>query len=475
MRRAIVVAIAAGLLIGGAWAASRPDVVAIAPGTPASDLIARAADGTVIRLLPGTHGSFDVTRRVTIEADPGAVVRGPVTVLADGARLLGVRVEGGESGVVVRDADEVVLQGVSIVGARLHGIEIAPGSAVVRDCSITGLVSHVSRVEFLDNVITGTTLRALVVTEMSEGLVEGNRVRDVVGSAIYCGDMSHCEIRDNRVLGVTSSGTGIPALDGWGVVGFYHSKLHLEGNALSDTAAGAMRLSMDTNLVDSRPFMLWPGGIAGLWPGLPIATAAAAAALLAGCVGVAPWARRRRARAAELPDRRPSEALTGLVAAALGVQAFHMLEHGVQVWQVYVAAAEHRSGLLGRAFDIEWVHFAYNLAVLAFAWWLAIGAGRGSWGRRAASGPTITLLLGAAVLQTYHMAEHAAKVVQFVASGVAPTPGLLGGRAGLVWFHFAINLAVFAGLVAGAVPLLRRGRRTDIATRRRVAWSAAGA
>jgi hypothetical protein len=486
-----------------AWVATRPDVVTVAPGQPAADLIARATEGSVIRLAPGVHDPFEVAMPVTVEAAPGAVVRGPITVLADGVRLDGLRIEGGESGIVVHDADDVEIEGVTVAGARLHGIEIAPGSATVRGCAITGLVSpyaqalevrmssgrghtlvegcrvdsgqeglvsHVSRVEFRENLVTGTTLRALVVTEMSEGVVADNRVEEVVGSAIYCGDMSHCEIRDNRVHGVAASPQNVPALDGWGVVGFYHSKLRLQGNAVAEAAGGDVRLTMDTRLVDSFPLMLWPRGLAGVWPGLAISVAIAAVGLAAVRAGVAPMARRLR----PTDGNGRHEALVGLVAAALAVQAFHMVEHVVQVWQVYGAAAEHRSGLLGRALDVEWVHFAYNLAVLAFAWWLAIGVGRGSWGETARrAGP---ILLAGAVIQTYHMVEHGAKVAQFVASGVAPTPGLLGGRVGLVWFHFAINLAVFAAIAGGAIPLLRHGRRAEVAVpRRRLRLSPTGA
>jgi hypothetical protein len=132
-----------------------------------------------------------------------------------------------------------------------------------------------------------------------------------------------------------------------------------------------------------------------------------------------------------------------------------MLEHAVQVFQVYVADAEVRSGILGRRFDAEWVHFAYNLAALAFLLWVARAVWRGELGWRAAAGAPAAFLAAAALTQTYHLAEHVAKVVQHELRSIDPAPGLLGGPVGLVWFHFGINLAVYAGFVLGAVPLLR--------------------
>jgi hypothetical protein len=56
-------------------------------------------------------------------------------------------------------------------------------------------------------------------------------------------------------------------------------------------------------------------------------------------------------------------------------------------------------------------------------------------------------------------------MVQHLAQGIDPAPGLLGGRVGLVWFHFGINLAVYVGMALPAVSALRaRLRGVRIAT-----------
>lgn len=491
MTRGRRVVIGAAVVAGGVVALIvqlRPNVVEIAPGVPVADA-ARAAPGSELRLLPGVHHGFDLRDRVTVVGEPGAIVAGPVGIYADGVGLDGVTVEGGETGILVRGADDVELSGVTVIGAEVHGVEIVEGSARISSCVVSGLrstfaqgievrnangrprtivegcsvhggqegiVSHVSRVEILDNVVTATTQRGITVTEMSEGFVAGNTVHDVVGNAVYCGDMSHCEIRDNRFDGVAADPGASLSEGGWAIAGLYHSTLRATGNEHGDLEGGAMRLSIGTVEVPTFPLGVWPQGWGGLWPGGAVATAAAAVAVGLIVGAVRPPIARRRVRTAAGAARLYGDGAIGFVAAAVGVQAFHMLEHLVQVWQVYVIDAEIRAGLLGQAVDTEWVHFAYNLAVVAFAVWLAIVVSRGRFGVAASSGWSLAFLATAAVIQTYHFAEHVAKIVQHEALALDPAPGIVGDDVGLVWFHFSINLAVFAALIVGAWPLFRR-------------------
>jgi hypothetical protein len=42
-------------------------------------------------------------------------------------------------------------------------------------------------------------------------------------------------------------------------------------------------------------------------------------------------------------------------------------------------------------------------------------------------------------------------MVQHLALGIRTAPGILGDEVGLVWFHYGINLAVYAAM---AVPVL---------------------
>jgi hypothetical protein len=468
--------------VGAGWfAGSRIPVLDAAPGS-AGALMAAAPSWAVVRLLAGTYEPFEVTRRVTIEGTPGAVVRGPLVISADGVNISDLLVVGGENGIVIRDADRVQLERVVVRDARLHGIEVAPGSATIRDCRIEGLlspyaqgfeirnssgrphtvvegcsissgqeglVSHVSRVEFRGNHVSDTSLRAIVITEMSEGLAEGNDVSGVSGIGLYCGDESHCEFRGNIVRGVLPVDPAVSeakSYGGYGAVALYRATMRLEGNRFEDAAAGRVGLFLGSVETDRSPLTIWPPGWRGALPGVWI-SAAALLGMLAAAAAARPLVHRRRRSGAGIPSR----AVTILI-FGLGVQSFHMLEHVAQVVQRNVLESEHHTGLLGSAFDSEWVHFVYNLAVLVFLVW----ALRVVWGSAPSSTAqgALAFLVADVGLQTYHMVEHSVRIVQHITQGVTPAPGILGQLVDLIWLHYGLNLAVYSGFVAALVLLL---------------------
>jgi hypothetical protein len=63
------------------------------------------------------------------------------------------------------------------------------------------------------------------------------------------------------------------------------------------------------------------------------------------------------------------------------------------------------------------------------------------------------------LVQGYHVLEHTAKLAQHIATGAKVNPGLLGGHVDLVWFHFAINLTVYAAFLGACVCYLGFRRR----------------
>ncbi len=152
---------------------------------------------------------------------------------------------------------------------------------------------------------------------------------------------------------------------------------------------------------------------------------------------------------ARVPARRALGAAHAPLAFTLllAVMLFHESEHGAQLLQKDVVGASCPNdcrGLLGFAFDVEWVHFAYNggiLLALAGMWaWLR------TWERRGAGA---VLLTATVLLQSYHAIEHTEKLAQWYRNGhVSPTPGLLGQHLSLVELHFALNTAVTIGAVA---------------------------
>jgi hypothetical protein len=183
-------------------------------------------------LKPGLHeGPIVLDRAQTLEGRPGAVVEGGVVVRADGVTLRDLVVVGGEYGIQVNDSENVRLENVTVSESELDGIHARRSSLTVRGCSIRvpgeytqaidisfafdlppsrveectvvggreGIVSHMAHVDFRRNHVRGTTFRAIVVTEMSMGMVSRNLVEDAVGVGIYCGDYSHCEVVRNVV------------------------------------------------------------------------------------------------------------------------------------------------------------------------------------------------------------------------------------------------------------------------------------
>jgi hypothetical protein len=476
-----VVALAAVVAMVSFWAvAQRSATLDVRPGQPVTEALRSAPGGATIRLLPGSHGPFVVDRAVTVVGAPGAVAQGPVTVTADGAVLSDLTVQGGESGVSVQHAAGVVLKDVAVSGAELHGIEVSDGSAAVRGCRISGLtspfaqgfeirnstglprtvvegcsvsggqeglVSHVSRVEFNDNHVSGTTLRAISVTEMSEGLARGNRVDGATGIGLYCGDMSHCDFQSNMVTGVGVDEGGSKQTAGYGAVAWYYSTMRVDGNVFDVAAPHPTYVSDHSATTIGSPLALWPRGWTGALPSVGVGMASLAGLALVSLVAWL-WVRRRRPVPGAAAWGRLDAYTVVLLVAGFGVASAHMLEHVVQVYQVYVADAEFHSGLLGMSFDTEWLHFAYNSFLLLFTvwvWWL-VRPGRGPARELVGRGVTAVALAVVAV-QSYHLVEHTAKIVQHYTIGARAAPGIFGGQLGLVFFHFGINLAVWTGLL----------------------------
>jgi hypothetical protein len=465
---AVVVVLALGLL--AAWGRrAADDVVRVRPGT-AVTTVAAAHPGATLVLEPGRHLPFELRGPATVRAEPGAVVAG------------------GSTGVLVRGTDGVVLEDLVVIGPDLHGIEVVDASATVAGCRVEGLrspyaqgievrnangrprtrirgcavhggqegiVSHVSRVEVVGNEVRGTTMRGIAVTEMSEGLIEGNRVRDVAGAALLCGDMSHCEVVGNDVRGVADQGRGSRSHSGHGVSVLFSSTARLRGNSLEATAAAPVGLYTGSVTTDRFPLSVWPAGWRGALPAVPVALLALGGlTLLRGLAGAV--LRRRGGGAA----RRPVPVGSGLAAVVLGgfiVQSFHMVEHLIQVWQVHVAQGPQRSGLAGARLDVEWVHLGFNLVVAAFLVQVWSLGRRQGWlvGHRGAA-PWVLAAVG---LQGLHVVEHTAKVVQHVSRGIDPAPGVVGRVVDLVWLHFAVNSAVWAGTAVGVAALVDAVRR----------------
>lgn len=200
--------------------------------------IAWVTQPPTVRLEAGVHrGPLVLDHAQRLVGEPGAVVRGGIRITADDVAVRDVTVFGGEYGIEVLHAEDVVLERVTVAGAVLDGINVRRSSVTIRDCAVTslqssysqgidisfgfdlppstvercsvsgareGIVSHFAHVRVADNRVTGTGLRAIAVTEMSMGEVEGNRVDSARGVGIFCGDYSKCRIVGNSVAGTSA-------------------------------------------------------------------------------------------------------------------------------------------------------------------------------------------------------------------------------------------------------------------------------
>lgn len=265
------------------------------PSQALAQLIEAAEPGAIIEVAAGSHaGPLVIDKPLTLVGTENSVIVGAadepaITVTGvSGVDLSTLTIDGGKSGVVVRDATEVLLDSLTIRNAQWHGILVQDGSVTITDCVISdlkadypqgveiinsdarppslvegcviygpvveGLVSHISHVTFRNNQVTGSTQRGIAVTEMSDGRMEGNRVYDAVGTAFYCGDMSHCSVVDNLADGVVSEGVSFRSSEGHGLVVHFHSQAFVEGLDVSHAMGEDVLVMLGSELVSESVY-----------------------------------------------------------------------------------------------------------------------------------------------------------------------------------------------------------------------------
>jgi len=149
-------------------------------------------------------------------------------------------------------------------------------------------------------------------------------------------------------------------------------------------------------------------------------------------------------------------------------QAGHFLEHVAQMIQIHIlslSGADAR-GIFG-TFDIEWVHFVWNLWVLVAVVVLLFRYPSNKW------------LWLTAVLSTWHAIEHAYIFSVYLNTGLSGTPGLLAQGGALFGglpltradLHFFYNLIETVPLLTAFLLQIRRERPHTTRTRRVVSTS----
>ena len=150
-----------------------------------------------------------------------------------------------------------------------------------------------------------------------------------------------------------------------------------------------------------------------------------------------------RPRRFPLARVRPATAWFFLILVAY--QGFHQIEHTIETVQLKLLG-HHESHTLLRGIDFEWLHFGVNTVLLYGLAAVVIAAGpavRERWRSERPRG--WTFMVAALVVQGYHVVDHSVRLVEHVLSGGDRDPqGTLTRVVDPVWFHFSMNLAVFA-------------------------------
>lgn len=462
--------------------------IQVPPGSDLQAAIDAAAPGDELVLGAGQHeGPIRVGKPLRISGEGAILSVSPgesvaLVISASAVEIEGLAVSGGDTGVYVRETEGIELREMNVAGQTVHGIEIVDSSALISAVDVEvngeyaqgievrnsdgrpdsviensvvaggqeGIVSHVSEVIVRNNIVRDSTLRGITITEMSDGIVRGNEVVGATGAGLYCGDMSRCEFTGNVASSVQANELGTSG-SGWGLLVSYHASASESGNILSGVA-GPVNVMLGSRLIERSP--LEPGRGAGALP-------YAGAALAAG-VALLALVTRFAGRRVSVAVRRfkPGPGWLGVGAAVLTVtllvQSFHMAEHFLQLFRVFVDGVPSRGGLVGPRVEPEWVHLVYNSGFL-----LGIGAvvlsRSAGWGPHAPRGDAA--LGGVFLLQGYHSIEHVVKVMQHLMTGAKVNPGLAGEFTNLVLLHFALNAAVYAGLLYASGSFLLRELR----------------
>jgi nitrous oxidase accessory protein NosD len=109
-----------------------------------------------------------------------------------------------------------------------------------------GIVTHMALVDVTDNQVADTTLRAIVVGEMSMGAVRRNEVHGATGVGILCVDHSECEIEHNTVAGTRTDPSGDPSRAGVAIEAHFFAKAKLKKNTVLASPGGVAAFDEST-------------------------------------------------------------------------------------------------------------------------------------------------------------------------------------------------------------------------------------
>jgi hypothetical protein len=160
----------------------------------------------------------------------------------------------------------------------------------------------------------------------------------------------------------------------------------------------------------------------------------------------------------------------GFYAAVVLIQGVHVIEHHIQLVQVFVLGIPDKEalGLLGYVFQFqgteEWLHLAFNagyvfaLILLAWGFFLSPAA------RSIVPGWALAAFLVLGVgLELWHVNEHIVIISNVIANDGCPCPGILDERLGIsdTLLHYGYNMVAYIATLLPFLFLVRdwRGRK----------------
>ena len=160
-------------------------------------------------------------------------------------------------------------------------------------------------------------------------------------------------------------------------------------------------------------------------------------------------------------------------ATVVVVQGVHVVEHIIQLIQVYVFDVPDDDALavLGYLFAIqdteEWLHLAFNITYVVSLYVLVFSL-RELVLRRAVPDWTFwVFVVGGVALETWHLVEHFVIMSHVIRNGGCPCPGI-GDRALSVsdtQLHFVYNAVAYAATCTPFVSIVAARRREQLSMR----------
>ncbi|MBP2146314.1 PGF-pre-PGF domain-containing protein [Methanofollis sp. W23] len=207
-----------------------------------------ASEGDVVLVPAGTYDeTVTVNKRLTLKGEAGATVNGGITIIADGATIEGLAVNGaaGSRAIDASWVIDAVVRGCTVSGGT-YGIyiESAP-NCTVEGCTLDDTITYIGidlsgsgQCRILDNQLSGSGSIGITLADCPDCIISGNTVQDsdfagirllsgCQGSVIVANTLSNTPsgievmdctgqttvLRDNTIVGAINEGVFLADTD----------------------------------------------------------------------------------------------------------------------------------------------------------------------------------------------------------------------------------------------------------------------